>query len=306
MMRSLLIRSIALFLLVIVILGVPHDAEALAAWPVVKLGASGDNVRTIQYLLVHRGYSLTVDGSFGATTDSRVKAFQQANGLTADGIVGANTWNKLIVTLDVGANNNAVRALQTQLNKHGYNLAVDGVFGTGTQNAVLNFKQNHYLGGGSTVGATTWQELTGTGSGGNYSLPIPRSTLPRSEYDDPHHDYPAIDLPTYTGTPAYAIHSGTVSYVSGGCGYGILITADDGASYKYCHLNSRSVSSGARVNTGQLIGYTGNTGNSSGPHLHLELRYGGVLRCPQTFLVAIYDGLTPPSPASLPTSGCSY
>ncbi len=283
-----------------------QPAAALASWPVLRVGDSGANVTTMQYLLRHRGYTLTVDGVFGTGTDTIVKQFQTANALTADGIVGANTWSKLVVTLDVGANNNAVRGLQTQLNKYGYNLTVDGAFGTGTQNAVNDFKTKNYLGGGSTVGATTWQELTGGGGAtGAYALPIGKSVLPRSEYDDAHHDYAAIDLPTATGTAAYAMKGGTISYVGSGCGYGILITATDGATYKYCHLNSRSVASGATVSTGQLIGYTGNTGNSTGPHLHLEVNSGG-LRCPQNMLIAIYDGSSVPAPSTLPTSGCTY
>jgi peptidoglycan hydrolase-like protein with peptidoglycan-binding domain len=283
-----------------------QPAAALASWPVLRVGDSGANVTTMQYLLRHRGYTLTVDGAFGPGTDTVVKQFQAANALTADGIVGANTWSKLVVTVDVGANNDAVRGLQTQLNKYGYNLTVDGAFGPGTQNAVNDFKTKHYLGSGSTVGATTWQELTGSGGAtGAYALPIGKSVLPRSEYDDPHHDYAAIDLPTATGTAAYAIKGGTISYVDGGCGYGILISATDGATYKYCHLNSRSVASGATVSTGQLIGYTGSTGNSTGPHLHLEVNSGG-LRCPQNMLIAIYDGSSVPAPSSLPTSGCTY
>ena len=285
-----------------------QSAAALANWPVVRKGEKGANVATIQYLLRHRGYTLTVDRDFGTGTENVVKSFQRANSLTDDGIVGKNTWEKLVVTVDYGANNNAVRALQEQLNKHGYNLTVDGDFGNNTRNAVLDFKNKHFLGSGSTVGITTWQELTGSGaSGGGYSLPIGRSVLARGEYDDPHHDYPAIDLPTWTGVTAYAMRGGTVSYVGGGCGLGILITANDGASYKYCHLNSRSVSAGSTVSTGQVIGTTGNTGNSTGPHLHLEVRYnGGALRCPQRMLIAIYDGAAVPHPSTLPTSGCTY
>ncbi|NOK57350.1 MAG: peptidoglycan-binding protein [Chloroflexi bacterium AL-W] len=300
--RRFVVTVGSFMLTLLVILSVTSPAAAIANWPLVRQGNTGPNVATVQFLLRHHGHSLTADSQFGAHTHTQVVAFQQARGLTADGIVGSDTWTRLVVTL----NNDAVRALQTQLNKYGYGLGVDGAFGPGTQAAVTDFKQKNFLGSGSTVGSTTWQALTGGGAGGGYSLPIPRSTLPRSEYDDPHHDYPAIDLPTYTGTSAYAIRGGTVSYVGGGCGYGILISANDGASYKYCHLNSRAVSSGTQVSTGQYIGTTGNTGHSTGPHLHLEVKSGGVLRCPQRMLLAIYDGTSVPSPSSLPTSGCTY
>ncbi len=289
-----------------------RPAAALASWPLVKIGQNGSNVVTVQYLLRHRGYTITVDGAFGPGTESVVKQFQSANGLSADGVVGANTWSKLVVTLDAGANNNAVRALQTQLNKHGYSLTVDGVWGSQTTSAISDFKADHYLGGGTTVGPTTWQELTGTGngdsgSGGIYSLPVARSLLPRSEYDDPHHDYPAIDLPVGTGTPVYAVRGGTVTRVNDSlCGLGYSVAGTDGASYAYCHFSSYSAANGASVNAGQLLGYSGNTGHSTGPHLHFGVKYGGVRRCPQSMLLAIYDGTSVPSAASLPSSGCSY
>ena len=64
---------------------------------VLKYGSSGSAVKKLQILLNGLGYSCgTVDGRFGAKTLEAVKAFQKANGLTADGIVGAATWNKLI------------------------------------------------------------------------------------------------------------------------------------------------------------------------------------------------------------------
>lgn len=66
---------------------------------VYKRGSSGTNVKRIQNNLIASGHSVGsagADGSFGSATDSAVKAFQKANGLTADGIVGKNTWNKLV------------------------------------------------------------------------------------------------------------------------------------------------------------------------------------------------------------------
>lgn len=149
--------------------------------------------------------------------------------------------------------------------------------------------------------------ITPTGGGATgWSLPVPQSALPRSEYDDPHHDYPAIDLPVPTGTPAYAVRSGTVTRInSSSCGLGIRLSAG-GTEYVYCHFSGWSVASGSAVSAGQRIGATGNTGNSTGPHLHLQIRHGGLLRCPQDLLLAIYDGTTPPPVDGLPASGCSY
>lgn len=282
-------------------------AAALASWPTLNNGDRGPNVTSLQYLLRHRGYSLTIDGSFGPATESVVRSFQSANGLAVDGVVGPNTWSKLVVTLRSGDNNNAVRGLQTQLNKFGHGLTIDGSFGPATYSAVRSFQSSNGLSVDGIAGPQTWQQLLGSGaSTSKYVLPIARSVLPRSEYDDPHHDYPAIDLPTVTGTRAYAMVAGTVAHVGSTCGYGVRITTSEGYRFTYCHFNSRSVAHGATVTAGQLIGYTGNTGNSTGPHLHLAIEVNGVKRCPQRMLLALYDGTSVPSPANLPTSGCTY
>lgn len=61
----------------------------------VKYGSNGQAVVAAQKALTARGYSLTADGVFGATTQSKTKAFQTSRGLYADGIIGARTWAKL-------------------------------------------------------------------------------------------------------------------------------------------------------------------------------------------------------------------
>jgi len=61
----------------------------------IRKGSQGSDVRLCQELLNEHGYSTGVDGVFGSGTEKSVKAFQSASGLTADGIVGANTWNAL-------------------------------------------------------------------------------------------------------------------------------------------------------------------------------------------------------------------
>ena len=59
-------------------------------------GATGADVRSVQGLLTARNHSTAIDGIFGPNTNANVRAFQTANGLTADGIVGPNTWPKLL------------------------------------------------------------------------------------------------------------------------------------------------------------------------------------------------------------------
>lgn len=147
---------------------------------------------------------------------------------------------------------------------------------------------------------------TATCTGREYAYVLPPSAVPRSELDDPHHDYPAIDIQVPIGTPVYAVTRGTVGYIDGGFGNGITLTSADGTTYIYGHLDSRGVAAGTTVTPGQYLGESGNTGQSTGPHLHFEIRIGGVKHCPQPLLLALYDGVTPPAPSALPTSGCSY
>ena len=66
--------------------------------PTIRRGSSGEYVTLAQTLLIQRGYDLApygADGKFGAKTETAVKAFQRKNGLTADGIIGRNTWAAL-------------------------------------------------------------------------------------------------------------------------------------------------------------------------------------------------------------------
>lgn len=65
---------------------------------VLKSNSRGEQVKTLQRLLIGFGYDIKVDGAFGSITDRTVRTFQRKNGLSADGIVGAKTWSKLLGT----------------------------------------------------------------------------------------------------------------------------------------------------------------------------------------------------------------
>ncbi|MEV4317167.1 peptidoglycan-binding protein [Actinocrispum sp. NPDC049592] len=302
-LTAVLTALLALFL------GITGTAAAAAppAWPLVVADSTGPEVTSVQYLLRQQGAQIDADGIMGPKTTAAIKAFQSSHGLAADGLVGPLTWAKLVVTVDTGSSGEAVRGAQHQLVRHGYSLAADGVFGPGTTTAVTDFKTKHGLAATSQVDATTWQWLIGsTPTINGWSLPLAHNALPRSEYDDPHHDYPAVDLPVGTGTRALAVISGTASRVDDDtCGRGIVITAN-GVRYIYCHLSQWSVATGTAVQPGQLVGLTGATGHVTGPHLHFGIKINGVSHCPQKLLLALYDGQNPPAPSSLPTSGCFY
>lgn len=90
-------------------------------------------------------------------------------------------------------------------------------------------------------------------------------------------DHPGIDLGGAYGSNILAAHAGTVIYAGWESGYGnfIQILHDDNVVTCYGHLSRILVGVGERVSTGQTIGYEGSTGESTGPHLHFEVRLGG-------------------------------
>ena len=94
--------------------------------------------------------------------------------------------------------------------------------------------------------------------------------------------HPAIDVGAPEGTPLYASDTGTVTWAGWNVyGYGNLIVVNHGNGYEtyYGHLSGINVYPGQVVNQGQQIGATGNTGRSSGPHLHFEIRlYNSMLQ----------------------------
>jgi murein DD-endopeptidase MepM/ murein hydrolase activator NlpD len=98
----------------------------------------------------------------------------------------------------------------------------------------------------------------------------------------------AVDLGAWTGAPVKAADGGYVALATGGWngGYGNHVIIDHGNGFVtlYAHLNSIFVKPGESVVAGQQIGSVGNSGNSTGPHLHFEIRYQGVPRDPLAYL----------------------
>ena len=80
-----------------------------------------------------------------------------------------------------------------------------------------------------------------------------------------------------TGTAIYAADGGTVTYAGWGGGLGYYVSIDHGNGFKtiYAHCSALYVSKGAKVKQGDVIGLSGNTGYSTGPHLHFEINKNG-------------------------------
>lgn len=90
-------------------------------------------------------------------------------------------------------------------------------------------------------------------------------------------NHQAVDWATSTGTPIYASNSGVVSRAGwiGSYGYAVFIDHEDGKQTRYAHLSRILVSPGQSVRQGERIALSGNTGASTGPHVHFEIRVHG-------------------------------
>ena len=96
-----------------------------------------------------------------------------------------------------------------------------------------------------------------------------------------------LDIAAPAGTPVVAAASGTVTQAgwnSGGYGYLVVISHGNGVETYYAHNSSVAVSKGQSVSAGQVISYVGSTGQSTGNHLHFEIRVNGQTQNPQNYL----------------------
>jgi murein DD-endopeptidase MepM/ murein hydrolase activator NlpD len=86
-----------------------------------------------------------------------------------------------------------------------------------------------------------------------------------------------LDFAAAYGAPIKAMAGGEVTEVGYDGSYGnkVVITLDDGTELWFCHMSETAATSGEDVRAGDLIGYLGDTGNTTGPHLHVEVRPGG-------------------------------
>ncbi len=129
------------------------------AWTNLRVGASGERVRTLQYLLRVDGAAIAADGRYGPATETAVRDVQRLCGATVDGVSGRQTWNHLADPVAAGARGEAVVALQRQLVARGSGIAVDGSFGPATAAAVRSFQTTERLPVDAVVDARTWSRL---------------------------------------------------------------------------------------------------------------------------------------------------
>ena len=131
---------------------------------------------------------------------------------------------------------------------------------------------------GSSGGSSGSSGSGGYVSTGNFTWPVPGFTNISCGYSSGHK---AIDISgggrTIYGTPIVAADSGKVVTATYHYSYGNYVMIDHGGGYStlYAHASSLAVSAGQTVTKGQTIAYVGSTGNSTGPHLHFEVRVNG-------------------------------
>lgn len=138
----------------------------LANHPLLRRGADNNFVFLLQFMLNKlASANLTVDGIFGANTESAVRNFQQNNSLSVDGVVGNNTWQALLTlapypTLRQGNRGNYVRFLQQLLESNLIPVGnIDGIFGARTESAVRQFQEQNSLAADGIVGPQTWNSI---------------------------------------------------------------------------------------------------------------------------------------------------
>ncbi len=133
-------------------------------------------------------------------------------------------------------------------------------------------------------GQPVWYDAAGVGkTQGGLSVPIPGARV-SSNYGWRMHPilrflklHTGTDYAAPSGTPVHAVADGTISYAARKGGYGNFIQLEIGGGLAsgYGHLSAFAVSPGQRVSRGQVIGYVGSTGMSTGPHLHYEMYRNG-------------------------------
>jgi len=102
-----------------------------------------------------------------------------------------------------------------------------------------------------------------------------------------------VDLPATTGTPIHASADGVVGKADWFGGYGLCVELEHGGGMetRYGHMSRIAVAEGQRVRKGDVIGYVGSTGRSTGSHLHYEVRIGGEAVNPLPYMQTVAPGV---------------
>jgi murein DD-endopeptidase MepM/ murein hydrolase activator NlpD len=213
------------------------------------------------------------------------------------------------IRLRLGSRGATVRQLQRALRARGFRVSVDGVYGRGTRAAVRAVQRRMKLRPTGVADATLLKRLriqirtVASAPLAAPAIPVPVGTISRtpsalgfiwpvagtltSNYGPRWgRMHQGIDVAAPIGRPIAAAAAGTVTVAGWENGYGQTVVIDhgNGITTVYAHQAAIGVSVGQSVAQGAIIGVVGNTGNSTGPHLHFEVRINGAATDPLPFL----------------------
>ena len=253
-------------------------------------GAGRPGVAALQVALRARGlYAATVDGIPGPLTRQGVRRFQARRGLAVDGIAGPRTRAALGWRGRPGLGSRVLRAgmrgwdvasLQFLLATRGFAPGpFDGRLGARGDGALRRFQAWAGLGADGLAGPATLAALRRPPARSPLRFLAPLGGSPTDRFG-PRGDtmHTGIDYPAAHGTGVVAAGRGCVQsagYDGGGYGNLVVIEHRAGMTSWYAHLASIAVRPGRCLVAGTPIGTVGSTGNSTGPHLHFELRLRG-------------------------------
>ena len=273
--------------------------------------AASANVAALQVALKAKGlYPGSVDGVRGPLTRSGVVRFQRRRRLAVDGVAGSQTraalgrrgrpalGSRLIRS---GRRGWDVAALQYLLARRGYPPgAIDGVFGPVTGLAVRNYQRALGLGVDGLAGPVTLASLRSRSTPPSPSpspqgpvrflrpVAAPINSVFGEKRDRGRRRHSGIDFKAWTGTRVGAAGVGVTEFVGrnqGGYGNLVVVRHRLGFTSWYAHLSAITTYVGESLNGGTRIGLVGSTGNSTGPHLHFEVRRWGTPIDPMPYLL---------------------
>jgi murein DD-endopeptidase MepM/ murein hydrolase activator NlpD len=298
--------------------------------------ARNANVAALQVALKAVGlYGGSVDGIRGPGTRRAVRRFQRRHRLAVDGVAGPMTRRALgrrgrprlgSRTMRRGHRGWDVAALQFMLGRRGRPTgSIDGGFGGRTLAAVRSFQRAAGLVADGVVGPETLRALRrgrrggghrhgGRRRGGRIRGPVVFFRPVRAPITDGFgmrwgRMHAGIDFPAATGTRVGAAGRGVVSFAGynrGGYGYLVIVRHRLGYETWYAHLSAVTSYVGERMVGGTRVGLVGSTGNSTGPHLHFEVRLRGTPIDPMPRLLATAASASAfPQPSTNPSAEAS-
>ena len=251
-------------------------------------------------VITYRTYGVTVNGEIKTEVDTEEEASEIINNLSQDVKEGVDFKLGYTEIYTIGQNNSVSNdealkivseiktAKVTEYEEEQARIAAEKAAKEAAAKAAAAKK----------AAAARQKATISTASYGSYgnvngiaiSTPLKTSPLITSRFGEVSSSrsssHTGLDLAVAKGTSIYPIASGTVVSASYQGSYGNLIIIDHGNGVQsyYAHCNSINVSSGATVTVDTVVGTVGSTGNSTGPHLHLEIRVNGAITNPQNYL----------------------